>query len=187
MKRSLINKFISKAQKHFKKHGWSLPPNAHWDVTDFGLDDFNQTGLVLVNLSEQPEYCEKLMYCLRNQWTPEHFHKKKKEDIISRYGKLLIKFPQTFTNRKVLKNNQEILIPEDGSLLLSSGERVTIEPGLPHSFTALTPYCVIGEVSTANDDTADNVFTDKRIGRFSKIEEDEQPLFQLANNSEKLK
>lgn len=38
-----------------------------WDVTGFGLDDFQRKGIVLVNLTELPEYCEKVMFGKRNQ------------------------------------------------------------------------------------------------------------------------
>ena len=34
----------------FKQKGWYLPPNPKWDVTDFGLGDFENYGLVLVNI-----------------------------------------------------------------------------------------------------------------------------------------
>ena len=62
MKRSEINSLIQSAARCFGKHGWALPPNARWDVTDFGLGDWRRFGLVLVNLADEPEYCEKLMY-----------------------------------------------------------------------------------------------------------------------------
>jgi len=61
-----------------KTANWALPPQPRWDVTDCGLGEFDQIGLVLLNLSEQPEYCEKLMYSKSNQVTPMHTHRKKK-------------------------------------------------------------------------------------------------------------
>ena len=82
MKRSEINSVIREAAAAFVRHGWTLPPHPRWDITDFGLDDFGRVGLVLVNLAEQPEYCEKLMYARRRQTTPRHHHASKKEDII---------------------------------------------------------------------------------------------------------
>ena len=88
MKRSDINHLIRSAEKCFINHGWTLPPHPRWDVTDFGLGAFRRYGLVLINLAEEPEYCEKLMYALKNMTTPAHTHKKKKEDIICRWGQL---------------------------------------------------------------------------------------------------
>jgi D-lyxose ketol-isomerase len=81
MKRSVINTAIESARKCFGKNGWFLPPNPKWDITDFGLGSFAESGLVLVNLAEEAEYCEKVMYVMKNQLTPTHTHKKKKEDI----------------------------------------------------------------------------------------------------------
>ena len=62
MKRSEINRAVKRASEAFEKHGWILPPNPKWDVTDFGLGDFEKYGLICINLTEQPEYCEKIMF-----------------------------------------------------------------------------------------------------------------------------
>ena len=70
MKRSEINNAIREASAAFERHQWFLPPNPKWDVTDFGLGDFKATGLTSVNLAEQQEYCEKIMYVKFNQVTP---------------------------------------------------------------------------------------------------------------------
>jgi len=78
MKRSEINRAIERASAGFAAAGWALPPNPRWDVTDFGLGRFTDKGLVLVNLAEEPEYCEKLMFALRGQRTLAHCHGRKK-------------------------------------------------------------------------------------------------------------
>src|SRR3546814_2239307 len=90
MKRSEINYAVRLASKFFERNGWVLPPKPAWDVTDFGLGNFRKEGLVLVNLAAEPEYCEKLMYAWRDQTTPAHYHKQKKEDIICRAGQLAV-------------------------------------------------------------------------------------------------
>lgn len=94
MKRSEINSLIGSATQCFGAHHWALPPKARWDITDFGLGDWRRFGLVLVNLADEPEYCEKLMYAQRGMTTPAHAHKKKKEDIICRRGNLPCKCGQ---------------------------------------------------------------------------------------------
>jgi D-lyxose ketol-isomerase len=91
MKRSEINGLLRDAAACFAAHGWALPPKPKWDVTDFGLGDWRRHGLVLVNLAEQPEYCEKLMYAKQGMTTPTHYHPKKKEDIIVRWGELVVR------------------------------------------------------------------------------------------------
>jgi D-lyxose ketol-isomerase len=189
MKRSEINEAIRQAQEAFANAGWVLPPNPRWDVTDVGLGRFREVGLVLVNLAEEPEYCEKLMFSLENQVTPMHTHRIKKEDIICRAGRLAIELWQgdprgaePGAELTVRRNGERFHTRNGESFVLEAGERVTLTPGTYHSFWAVSqPGCVIGEVSTANDDANDNVFIDPQIGRFPQIEEDEPVSVRLVS------
>ena len=181
MKRSEINGVVREAGVAFQRHGWTLPPNPRWDVTDFGLGNFSQDGLTLVNLAEQPEYCEKLMYVRQNQVTPRHYHAKKKEDIICRWGKLVIELPSAQPVRLQVNGEFREITPGK-PLVLTSGERVTLTKGVLHAFWAEGDYAIVGEVSTANDDAHDNYFENKEVGRFSTIEEDEPALVKLVSN-----
>ncbi len=188
MKRSEINHLILSARRCFEQHGWTLPPNPRWDVTDFGLGDWTTNCLVLVNLAEQAEYCEKLMYARRGMITPIHCHRKKKEDIISRWGTLRVQIWQGHPDEKVpgtfdvLINNERQSVSNGASINLKAGERITLVPHVYHTFYPLTEECIIGEVSTANDDANDNVFVDPNIGRYPTIEEDEEPLVKLLSD-----
>lgn len=188
MKRSQINKAVGQSTLFFNSHGWTLPPNPKWDVTDFGLGDFDNYGLVLINLAEEPEYCEKLMYATKGQVTPAHTHKKKKEDIICRYGRLAIEVwngpPQDAGSKQIELNvNGEPRLFQSGdTVVLNSGERVTLVPGIYHQFYPETEECIIGEVSTANDDLNDNFFVNEDIGRFSEIDEDEPAIVTLVSD-----
>lgn len=189
MKRSEINQSFIAANKCFTKNGWTLPPNAKWDVTDFGLGECSKFGLTLINLAEEPEYCEKIMYVKKNQTTPSHCHKIKKEDIICRHGALAVvvwpRHPNTSKegenfNVKVNGSPRAVITGEKISLI--AGERVTLIPGVYHEFFAESDECMIGEVSTANDDLHDNYFVNPEIGRFSDIEEDEEPIVTLVSD-----
>jgi D-lyxose ketol-isomerase len=158
-------------------------------VTDFGLGHFDKFGLVLVNLTEENEYCEKLMYARKGMTTPCHYHKKKKEDIIVRNGKLAVQVwsgdPSNSSEGKTFSlkiNGIPSKIYSGDILSLESGQRVTLEPGIYHEFYSLSEECIIGEVSTANDDLHDNFFTDPDVGRFSVIIEDERPLVRLISD-----
>lgn len=182
MKRSEINAVIREATDRFIRHGWTLPPNPRWDVTDFGLGDFARCGLVLVNLAEQPEYCEKLMYVRHRQVTPRHYHAGKKEDIICRWGRLAIELPSDQPTVRLQVNNEWRDVPTDRLLILGAGERVTLTRTVLHAFWADSEYAIVGEVSTANDDTNDNFFENKDIGRFSRIEEDEPAILKLVSD-----
>jgi D-lyxose ketol-isomerase len=190
MKRSEINQAIAEASLAFSRHHWHLPPNPRWDVTGFGLGDFKNYGLVLVNLAEMPEYCEKIMYARCNQKTPNHTHGNKQEDIICRVGTLAI---QLFAadekgnclkegTVKVLRNGEEISMESGTILYLREGERVTLRPGAFHEFWPVGDYAIIGEVSTYNDDAADNFFVNKEVGRFEQLEEDVPAMFPLVSD-----
>jgi D-lyxose ketol-isomerase len=182
MKRSEINAAVKQATTAFKKHGWALPPNPKWDVTDFGLGNFKRCGLTLVNLAEEKEYCEKIMFVANNQVTPRHFHKAKKEDIICRYGKLAVEFHPTKKAITIQVNGEKRSVDPRKLLVLKAGERITISQRLPHAFWAASPYAIVGEVSTANDDTNDNYFENREVGRFSEIVEDVKPLVKLVSD-----
>lgn len=182
MKRSDINRLVRDAKACFEAHGWTLPPEPRWDVTDLGLGNWREHGLVLVNLAEEPEYCEKLMYAKKGMVTPAHFHKKKKEDIICRWGELAVQI--SAPNGPIrMKVNGKVREVQDGETLrLIAGERVTLEPGMIHSFWPATDECIIGEVSTANDDMNDNFFLNPDVGRFPEVQEDEPAIVHLVSD-----
>lgn len=186
MKRSEINLLIRSARECFETHGWVLPPDPRWDVTDFGLGNWRDYGLVLVNLAEEPEYCEKLMYARKGMTTPAHCHKAKKEDIICRWGTLEIicwTTPMQHDSESVsMKVNGKIRTVQCGMpIVLEAGERVTLVPGVYHEFYPSSEECIIGEVSTANDDLHDNFFINSDVGRYPGIEEDEPPSMRLVS------
>ncbi|MFZ4683788.1 MAG: D-lyxose/D-mannose family sugar isomerase [Terrimicrobiaceae bacterium] len=187
MKRSAINALIRAAGQCFHEHQWFLPPRPRWDVTDFGLGEWQKYGLVLVNLAEEPEYCEKLMYAQQDMTTPAHTHRKKKEDIICRWGRLAV---QVWAGPPDQSEGRELLLPIDhepapvasGTIVtLEAGSRVTLVPGVYHAFWPLSAECIIGEVSTANDDLHDNFFVNQDIGRYPGIEEDEAAVIRLIS------
>lgn len=190
MKRSEINDLVRAARACFRAHGWTLPPDPRWDVTDFGLGQWRRFGLVLVNLAEEPEYCEKLMYARRGMVTPAHCHRIKKEDIIARWGRLGVTvWPSRPASPR--PRGPRFLVQVDGAeravrpgetVELAAGSRITLVPGVYHEFSPLSREAIIGEVSTANDDLTDNVFVRDDIGRFPGIEEDARPLVRLVSD-----
>lgn len=176
MKRSDINAAHTDALRFFAECSWVLPPNPRWDITDFGLGEFERYGLVLVNLSEEPEYSEKIMVARSGQIVPAHFHRRKKEDIICRQGGLVVRVWDRLRERfDLLVNGEPSPIDSGGTVELHAGERVTLPPEIVHEFWSVSERCLIGEVATANDDGGDNFFLNDEIGRFPGIEEDETP------------
>jgi D-lyxose ketol-isomerase len=188
MKRSEINRLLDAAETCFVAHHWALPPRPCWDVTDFGLGDWRRHGLVLVNLASEAEYCEKLMYARAGMTTPCHCHHRKKEDIVCRCGELSVRvWPQIPTECEgtpfaLLVNGEVRQVAAGEPIRLAAGERVTVPPRFYHEFVPLSPECILGEVSTANDDRTDNFFLDPNVGRFPHVIEDEPRTVRLISD-----
>jgi hypothetical protein len=68
------------------------------------------------------------------------------------------------------------------TLALKAGERITLTPGIYHAFWPDGQDCIIGEVSTANDDAHDNFFVNPDVGRFPEVEEDEPAKIRLLSD-----
>ncbi|MCS7048170.1 MAG: D-lyxose/D-mannose family sugar isomerase [Verrucomicrobiae bacterium] len=186
MKRSEVNAALARAMRCFAEHEWALPPNPGWDVTDFGLGDFSRYGAVLVNLAQEEEYSEKVIYMTYRQAIPNHCHRRKKEDIICRVGVISVQLffgqPGKWDAEGVIQINNVKRPHRSGDVVhLRAGERVTIPPPVYHEFWALSDEAIVGEVSTKNDDLHDNFFVNPRVGRFPKVEEDEPPLVWLVS------
>ena len=221
MKRSVINRLITEAIDLFSGIGFHLPPFAFWspavwqeigseadeirenalgwDVTDFGLDDFSRTGLLLLTIrngnyarkDRYPKgYAEKIMVVREEQVTPMHFHWKKREDIINRGGGNLVIEMYDADSREQL-SDESFSVSMDGvrrqlgpgdRVILSPGESICLPPLLYHTFygEAGKGPVVVGEVSDVNDDERDNRFL-RTLGRFPAIVEDEPPLYYLCN------
>lgn len=171
-----------------------------WDITDFGQSNYEETGLLMITLRNGnydldkyvKPYAEKALIVQDSQVTPYHFHWNKMEDIINRGGgNLIIKVYNSTENEELA--NTEVDISKDGrhftvdpgtKLRLEPGESITIQTGLYHSFWGEegTGTVLVGEVSKVNDDTMDNRFLNQEeTARFPDIEEDEEPLYLLAN------
>ena len=222
MKRSKINAALLEMEDFIKEMKISLPPfcgftpadwqdKGHeydeirdnmlgWDITDYGLGDFDKVGFSLITLrngnvgmpDKYPKpYAEKLIYQKEGQYSPNHFHWKKMEDIINRGGgTLLIRVYNSNPDETMDKvsdvsvslDGVRILVPAGTQIELKPGESITIPPRLYHDFEVKqgTGPVLLGEVSQVNDDNIDNRFNPP-VGRFPEIEEDEEPLRLLCN------
>ena len=219
MKRSEINSAIREMEALAKKHGFVLPPFCNWtpqewqgkgaeydeirdnmlgwDITDYGLGDFEKVGFALITLrngnQNNPKYkkvyAEKLLMLKEGQHSPMHFHWKKSEDIINRGGGTLI--IHVYNDKDGELDDTDVLVNADGrsyyvkagtGVLLHPGASITLWPHQYHDFDVLegTGDVLIGEVSMCNDDNTDNRFYEP-VGRFPAIEEDEEPYRLLCN------
>ncbi len=168
-----------------------------WDITDFGSGDFRRVGLVNLNLRNgSPDngskpYSEKILLVQEAQVTPFHTHYAKREDIINRGGgNLVVELYRAddrfnFTDEPVIVRIDAIprTVPPGGSVTLTPGESIFLEPGVFHKFygQAGSGAVLVGQVSSVNDDEADNVFY-TASPRFPDIIEDEEPQFLLVND-----
>ncbi len=161
-------------------------------LRDYGQGDWEKLGFALITLrngnQNNPKYkkvyAEKLLMLKEGQHSPMHFHWNKSEDIINRGGGTLIihvyndKGDGTFDDQDVLVNSdgRSYYVPAGTGVELKPGESITLWPHQYHDFDVKpgTGDVLIGEVSMCNDDTTDNRFYEE-MGRFPKIEEDEEP------------
>ena len=170
-----------------------------WDVTDFGRGDFSKWGLLLITLRNGTlaeagmggkTYAEKIMVVREGQVTPCHFHWSKREDIINRGGGTLVirlwnsdaEERRVDTDVTVQTDGVTRTLPGGGTLRLTPGESVTLEPYGFHEFWAEEGTCLVGEVSAVNDDAKDNNFLGG-IPRFSEVEEDEPPYRKIVTDT----
>ena len=171
-----------------------------WDVTDFNQGRFDELGLTLFTIrngdleslktGRGKTYAEKILIVKPDQITPFHFHWQKTEDIINRGGGTLLLELYNSTEDEKLDKSSPITVSLDGVehqleagaiVKLAPGESITLPTGLYHKFWAEGDTVLAGEVSTVNDDHADNCFLEP-LPRFSEIEEDEQPLYLLVGD-----
>lgn len=221
MKRSEINAYIREAIDCFRSNGFTLPPFAFWtpenwramgkeadeirdnklgwDVTDYGLGKFHETGLLLFTIrngnfrqrgSYPKGYAEKIMMVRERQITPWHYHWNKREDIINRGGGDLV-IELYLADEENGLSDKEFQVSIDGvskaagpgrKVVLTPGESICLEPYVYHTFYGRqgAGSVVVGEVSDVNDDDNDNCFLEN-LGRFPQITEDEPVLHYLCN------
>lgn len=168
-----------------------------WDVTDFGSDDFRKVGATLFTVRngdvKNPgigtPYAEKYIIMAGEQEIPMHYHMMKTEDIINRAGgDLMIQVYNSKPDRS-LDTETPVELWLDGVkrsfapgevIRVTTGNSVTLTPYVYHRFFAEGGDVIVGEVSSINDDNADNVFLTPSE-RFTGIDEDAAPIHLLCN------
>ena len=172
MKRSEINKVIKEMEALTKKFSFSLPPFCNWtpeewenknheydeirdnmlgwDITDFGLGDFDKIGFGLITIrngnQNDPKYkkvyAEKLLMLRDGQTAPYHYHVFKSEDIINRGGGTLV-ITMYESNPDGSLSDKDVLINTDGrSYYANPGNGIVLQvmdsddPGNPTGYYA---------------------------------------------------
>jgi hypothetical protein len=169
-----------------------------WDLTDYGAGDFDRRGLILFTIrngnlaaGHPKKYAEKIMIVRENQVCPMHFHWSKTEDIINRGGgNLVVELYGSTPGEELAKEPLAVsvdgftrIVQPGGTVVLTPGESIFLEQGMYHRFFGEPGKgkVLVGEVSSVNDDNADNRFLDPQA-RFPEIEEDAPPLHLLCTD-----
>ena len=160
-----------------------------WDITDYGMGNFDKFGFSLITIrngnrkmqDKYPKvYAEKLLYMKEGQSAAMHFHWNKMEDIINRGGGILCMRLWKADKETEMLTEEPLVVSIDGvstrvapgeTVRLAPGQSICYEPYLYHTFWAEDDHCLVGQVSTVNDDMRDNRFLTPK-GRFPQIEED---------------
>ena len=224
MKRSEINRALRDMEKMIDRCSFKLPPFCYftpeewnekgheydevrdnmlgWDITDFGMGDFDKVGFSLITLRNgnvsmdkyTKPYAEKLLFVLDGQRLPLHCHRKKTEDIINRGGGDMFMILYGSDANGGVDRESDVTLYCDGMpktvkagerFIVTRGNSVTLTPGIYHIFGAEAGRgdLIAWEVSSINDDNTDNYFAEE-VSRFAGIEEDELPLRILCNEYE---
>lgn len=145
---------------------------AAMELAEFGLDEFEATGLAIIVYENNDRYCAKELIMFPGMTCPEHRH----PDVNGRSGKM-----ETFRCR-----SGEVCLYVDGpattdcrtappaapagaytvfhEIVLRPGDQYTISPDTLHWFKAGPQGAVVSEFSSTSCDEAD-IFTDARIQR----------------------
>lgn len=124
---------------------WNMVmPSVEPLVSDFGLNDFANTGLIEYWIANEMDagYCGKYLFVFDKQSCPLHLHKEKHETFFIVHGKVKMSYAG---NIRVLK----------------AGDVLPVPPGIKHGFTGIGPALLL-EVSTPCV-IDDNYFSDSRI------------------------
>ena len=116
-----------------------------WDITDYGLGKFDEVGFSLITIrngnramaKKYPKvYAEKLLYLREGQYSPNHFHWYKTEDIINRGGgNVLIRVYNSLPGEEqdlegdvtVHMDGRTYTVPAGTQIRLTPGESIHIQ------------------------------------------------------------
>lgn len=142
------------------------------EFADFGLNEFDQTGLILLTYVNTARVCAKELVLLPGQTCPEHRHPPigsepgKEETFRCRYGVVYLYVPGTPTAnpKAVAPYGREDHYKVWHEIILNPGQQYTLKADTLHWFQAGPEGAVVSEFSTTSRDEGD-IFTDPSIQR----------------------
>ncbi len=159
MKRSDINFLFRSASQCFAAHDWALPPEC-----PMGCHRFRSRRLAALRprvgqsgggagILREAHVCRK-----RHDHTGPHAPERRRKTSSAGGAGWRSGSGRDIRTRLAIKslsipvNHEPRTIASGAILELPAGSRVTLLPGVYHEFYPLSEECIIGEVSTANDD-----------------------------------
>lgn len=169
-----------RALEYFKKANIVLTESEkqNIEVADFGLGEYESTGLQLVVYVNTNRCCAKELVLFPGQTCPEHRHPDidgqpgKEETFRCRWGRvyLYVEGPSTPNPKCKPPEGREQYYTVFHEIVLNPGEQYTLAPNTLHWFQAGDEGAVVSEFSTTSRDDLD-IFTDVNIKRAPEIVE----------------
>lgn len=149
------------------------------EIAELGLGELEKTGLELVIYENNDRYCAKELILFPRQTCPEHRHPPvgedpgKRETFRCRSGVvyLYVEGAAAAAPKAKVPEGSEPYYTVFHEIELHPGDQYTIEPNILHWFQSGDEGAIVSEFSTTSRDEFD-IFTDPRIERMTKIEED---------------
>jgi D-lyxose ketol-isomerase len=179
IKRSEVRQYQQRAAAMLKAARIDIRPDEAIEIAEFGLGDFETTGLALVVYVNTDRYCGKELVLFPRQTCPEHKHPPvagdpgKMETFRCRWGEvyLYVEGPRTNRMQGVVPTGSESHYTVFHEIVLRPGDQHTIPPDTLHWFQAGAEGAIVTEFSSTSRDEAD-IFTDPGIKRIPEIQED---------------
>ncbi len=168
------NEHIQRVLEMMDKAGIALTPQEREKVelADFGLNDFETTGLSLITYLNTQRCCAKELALYAGQTCPEHRHPPvdgapgKEETFRCRWGTvyLYVEGDPVESIQARIPNGREQTYTVYHEVVLQPGEQYTLMPNTRHWFQGGPQGAIVSEFSTTSRDDKD-IFTDPEIVR----------------------
>ena len=173
-----VNRRQQQSMDLFQQAGLVITPaeQERIEIADFGLGEFEQTGLgVLVYVNTQ-RVCAKELAMLPRQTCPEHRHPTvngrpgKEETFRCRWGEVFLYLPGEPSQPRQSNPpaGRESTYTVWREVMLKPGDQYTLTPDTLHWFQSGDQGAVVSEFSSTSTDEAD-IFTDPEIQRQTQI------------------
>lgn len=181
MRKEVYEEIKKRALEYYDKASIVLSPKEKMsvEVADFGLNDIEKIGLILVTYINTERCCAKEMVLLPGMTCPEHVHAPisglgypgKEETFRCRFGTvyLYVEGDKTEVRNGSVPEEYEGTYTVFHEIVLQAGDQYTIQPNTKHWFQAGPSGAVISEFSTPSFDEYD-IFTDINIRRIPEVE-----------------